>query len=181
MSMAKKPHAGAGTFVDNGGSRMRTSMVFALGCLVVTACSETPTANANSSLFPAIAWFDRGGSAGGADFLSVSETGVDALLPDGFCSFRPDGSGEFNNFLRTAVSGTRTLKIQDASGTVIISPFGAPEWRGTGRVNVSWPNYPSDQTFEMMMVGDHDAVGNAATCKYRIANGNLVEWFVKTK
>lgn len=161
---------------------MRTSMVFAVGCLIVTACSEAPTTNPAVSQQAAGAVFARGGSAGGADFVTVNATGVDALLPDGFCSFRPDDSGEFNNFLRLNPKGTQTLKIQDASGTVTVTPFdGSPEWRGTGRVNVTWPNYPGGQSFEMMMVGDHDATGNAASCKYKIANGVAVEWFIKTK
>src|ERR1051326_2818840 len=103
--------------VGPGGTPMRTTTVLVLCCVIAAACSEASTANPSSSVSGS-PLFARGGSVGGSDFITVSETGVDATLPGGQCFFRPDGSGEFNNFLRTSSSGTRTLKIQDATGTV---------------------------------------------------------------
>ena len=161
---------------------MKRSLVILVACVVVAGCAESSTPSQIPDQDAAGVAFARGGvGPGGAQFLHVDPTGVDALLPGGFCSFRPDDSGEFNNFLRTNPNEKRFLKIEDASGSVSVVVFGGSTWSGKGRVNVSWPDYPTGQSFEMTMVGDHDAAGHAATCNYKIANGVAVQAEVKTK
>jgi len=99
----------------------------------------------------------------------------------GTCTFRPDGSGQFNNFVRTNPTGTSDFKVEDASGHITVTPWGGQTWSGTGHVNVSWPSYPTGDNFEATIVGsvslgDRTAL---ATCKDRIANGFQVEAFVR--
>jgi len=162
---------------------MRKMLGVALTGLATVACSETPTSGRTPvALVSGEPAFVRGPAQGpGAEFFSVGETGVDAPLPGGFCTFRPDGVGEFNNFLRTDPDGTPFLKIQDASGTVTITPVGEARWSGHGRVTVNWPGYPAGQSFEMVMTGDPDGEGPGAICKDKIANGVRVESFVRVK
>jgi hypothetical protein len=158
---------------------MRSSVVAVALCGLVVGCSEAPTRPASMSA--SAVSFDRG-AGGGAAFINVSEEGVNMPLPFiGTCTFRPDGSGQFNNFVRTNPTGTSDFKVEDASGHITVTPWGGPTWSGTGHVNVSWPSYPTGDNFEATIVGtvslgDRTAL---ATCKDRIANGFQVEAFVR--
>ena len=117
-----------------------------------------------------------------ATFTEVSEEGVDIPLPFiGTCTFRPDGSGQFNSFLRANPTGASDIKVEDASGKITVTPWGGQTWSGTGHVNVNWPSYPTGDNFEATIVGsvslgDRTAL---ATCKDRIANGVQVAAFVR--
>jgi hypothetical protein len=116
--------------------------------------------------------------------VKFTEREIDLNLPAGTCQFRPDGSGNYNNFIRTNPDGTVFLKLQDESGSVTVIQRDRHTWTGTGRVNVIWPEYRGDITtadwFEMTIVGTVSAGSQRATvtCKYRIANGVGVEAFV---
>lgn len=149
---------------------------------LVMSCAEAPTQPAATSGGSAELSRDLGT---GATIVKFGQTGVDLSLPTGTCMFRPDGAGNYNNFLRTNTDGSVFLKLQDESGTITVIPTGGRAWVGTGRANVIWPNYRGDANtadwFEMTIVGSVSAGGQTAhaTCEYRIANGNAVEWFVK--
>lgn len=160
---------------------MQKSIAVALVCLTVSACSDATTSDPAQQDGPGVSLARGGVNTNGSQFITVDETGVDAPLPGGFCSFRPDASGEYNNFFRSNPNGVRFLKIQDASGALVIAAAGQQTWHGTGRVTVMWPDYPDGLSFEMMMVGDRDATGHAGACKYKIANGVAVEWYIRTK
>jgi hypothetical protein len=158
---------------------MRFSVVAVVICGLVTSCAEPPT-QAGSDADGSVS-FARG-SGNGASFIVVSEEGVDIPLPFiGTCTFRPDGWGQFNNFLRTNPNGARDLKIEDASGRITVTPFGGQTWSGTGRVNVSWPSYPTGDNFEATIVGTVSLGSRTASaaCKDRIAHGVGVEAFIK--
>jgi len=149
---------------------------------LVMGCTDTPTQpDATSGGAPALSR----DSGIGATMVKFGQTGVDLNLPTGTCMFRPDGTGNYNNFLRTNTDGSVFLKLQDESGTITVIPTGGRAWTGTGRANVIWPNYRGDVNtaawFEMTIVGTVSAAGKTAhaTCVYRIANGTAVEWFVK--
>lgn len=161
---------------------MRSYVVLVALCGLVVSCADAPTrpplisaASASLSRQPGI----------GATIVKFSEKGVDLNLPTGTCMFRPDGSGNYNNFTRTNPDGSVFLKLQDESGTITVMPTGGSVWVGSGRANVVWPNYQADVStadwFELMMVGTVSAGNHSAnvTCKYRIANGDAVEWFIK--
>lgn len=157
---------------------MRSCVVAVALCGLVVGCSESPTRPASVSA--GAVSFALG--AGGAQFISVSEEGVDIPLPFiGTCTFRPDGSGQFNNFLRTNPNGATDFKVEDASGHITVTPWGGQTWSGTGHVNVSWPSYPTGDNFEATIVGSVSLGGRTAlaTCKDRIANGFQVEAFVR--
>jgi hypothetical protein len=157
---------------------MRSYVVAIALCGLVVSCSEAPTRPATVSA--SAMSFDRG-AGGGATFINVSEEGVDIPLPFiGTCTFRPDGSGQFNNFLRTNPTGTSDFKVEDASGQITVTPWGGQTWTGTGHVNVNWPSYPTGDNFEATIVGSVSLGGRTAlaTCKDRIANGVQVEAFV---
>jgi len=159
---------------------MRSSVVIVVMCGLVVSCADAPTRPA--SMAAGSASLTRVGSGSGATFVNVSEEGVDIPLPFiGTCTFRPDGSGHFNNFLRSNPNGTTDFKVEDASGRVTVTPWGGPTWSGTGRVNVSWPSYPTGDNFEATIVATVSYGGKTAlaTCKDRIANGVGVEAFVR--
>lgn len=158
---------------------MRLSVIVVAMCGLVVSCAEAPTLP--SSTDGSSGSFARG-AGGGAAFINLSEEGVDIPLPFiGTCTFRPDGWGNFNNFLRTNTNGGRDLKIEDASGRITVTPFGGQTWSGTGRVTVIWPSYPTGDNFEATIVGTVSLNGQTASavCKDRIANGVGVEAFVR--
>jgi hypothetical protein len=149
-------------------------------CVLVASCADAPTRPASVSAMSASSLVR--GSGSGAAFIVVTEEGVDIPLPFiGTCTFRPDGSGHFTNFLRTNPNGTRDFKVEDASGQITVTPSGGPTWTGTGRVSVNWPSYPTGDNFEATIVGSVSLGGKSAlaTCKDRIANGVAVETFVR--
>jgi len=160
---------------------MRPSVVVIALCGLVVSCSEAPTRP--MSIAAGSGTLTRAPGAGAA-VVKFSETGVDLNLPSGTCMFRPDGSGNYNNFIRTNPDGSVFLKLQDESGSLTVIPAGGRPWVGTGRANVIWPNYRGDVTtadwFELTFVGTVSAGDQTAnaTCKYRIANGVGVEWFI---
>jgi hypothetical protein len=159
---------------------MRSCVVLVTLCGLVGGCSDVPTRPASLSA-NAVSSFARG-AGGGAFFIVVNEEGVDIPLPFiGSCTFRPDGSGHFNNFLRANPNGTQDFKVEDASGRITVTPWGGQTWSGTGRVNVNWPSYPTGDNFEATIVGSVSLGGRTAlaTCKDRIANGVGVEAFVR--
>ncbi len=160
---------------------MRLSVIAIVMCGLVMSCAEPPTQPVAAATGDAA--FARG-SGNGAAFIIVSEEGVDIPLPTiGTCTFRPDGWGEFNNFLRTNPNGSRDLKVEDASGRITVTLLGGPTWSGTGRVNVIWPSYPTGDNFEATIVGNvsFGARTASAVCKDRIANGVGVEAFIKLR
>jgi hypothetical protein len=158
---------------------MRLSVVLTAFAGLIAGCAEAPTQPGSGESGSAA--FARG-SAQGAEFITVSETGVNLPLPGiGSCVFLPDGSGQFNNFLRGNPDGSHFLKIEDASGTLVVTPFGGQTWIGTGHVSVNWPNYPDGTSFELTMNGTVLSGGRAmsATCKDLIVKGVAVETFIK--
>jgi hypothetical protein len=161
---------------------MRLTVVAIVMSGLVASCAEAPTQPRTVTAESASLARDVGT---GATIVKFGETGVDLNLPTGTCMFRPDGTGNFNNFLRTNTDGSVFLKLEDESGTITVIPTGGRPWVGTGRANVIWPNYNGSVAtadwFEMTVVGTVSAGGETAhaTCKYRIANGDAVEWFIK--
>jgi hypothetical protein len=145
-------------------------------------CSDAPTRPALVSAASASLSREPGN---GATIVKFTEREVDLDLPTATCQFRPDGSGNYNNFIRTNPDGTVFLKLQDESGSVTVIQRGGHTWAGTGRANVIWPEYRGDITtadwFELTIVGRVSAGNQHAnvTCKYRIANGIGVEAFVR--
>jgi hypothetical protein len=158
---------------------MRLSVIAIVMCGLVMSCAEPPTRPAAVATNTAAL---ARGSGNGATFITVSEEGVDIPLPTiGVCTFRPDGSGQFNNFLRTNPNGSRDLKVEDASGRITVTLVGGPTWSGIGRVSVIWPSYPTGDNFEATIAGTVSLGAQTAnaTCKDRIANGVGVEAFIK--
>jgi hypothetical protein len=158
---------------------MRLSVVHIGFVALIVGCADVPTQPGSDDTGSAA--FART-SAQGAQSIIVAETGVNLPLPGiGSCLFLPDGSGQFNNFLRTNPDGSRFIKIEDASGTLVVTPFGGQTWIGTGHVNVNWPNYPDGTSFELTMNGTVLSGGRtmAATCKDLIVKGVAVETFIK--
>lgn len=158
---------------------MRLSVIAVVMCGFVMSCAESSTqpgtVDGNSVALAR-------GTGGGAGFINLSEEGVDIPLPFiGTCTFRPDGWGQFNNFLRTNPNGTHDLKIEDATGRITVTPFGGQTWSGTGRVTVIWPSYPTGDNFEATIIGTVSLGGQTAgaVCKDRIANGVGVEAFIR--
>jgi hypothetical protein len=157
---------------------MRVSVVLVAFAGLIVGCSDVPTQPGLPD--QASAAFAR--ASGGADFITVSETAVNLNLPGiGSCVFLPDGSGHFNNFLRTSPDGSRFIKIEDASGTLVVTPFGGQTWIGAGHVNVNWPSYPDGTSFELTMNGTVLSAGRTASaaCKDLIVKGVAVETFIK--
>jgi hypothetical protein len=157
---------------------MRVSVFLVAFAGSIVGCSDVP-------MQPVPA--DRGSAAftrglGSAEFITVSETAVNLSLPGiGSCVFLPDGSGHFNNFLRTSPDGSRFIKLEDASGTLVVTPLSGQTWIGAGHVNVNWPSYPDGTSFELTMNGTVLSGGRTASvaCKDLIVKGVAVETFIK--
>jgi hypothetical protein len=159
---------------------MRLSVVAIVMCGLVMSCAEPPTRPA--AVATNTAALARGSGNGATFDPTVTEEGVNIPLPFiGTCTFRPDGSGNYNNFLRTNPNGSLDFKVEDATGRITVTPLGGQTWTGTGRVNVIWPSYPTGDNFEATIVGTVSLGARTAnaTCKDRIANGVGVEAFIK--
>jgi hypothetical protein len=107
------------------------------------------------------------------------------FLSTGSCTFLPDAASQFNNFLRTNPDGSQDLKLNDQSGSVVVTLVGGQTWTGAGRITVYWPNFHFGDTvadyFEETVVGSVSRQGVSANvvCKDRIAHGIAVEQFIR--
>ena len=164
---------------DREEARMRSCVVAVALCCLAVGCSEAPTRPASMSA-GAVA-FARG-AGGGAEFINVSEEGVDIPLPFiGTCTFRPDGSGQFNKLPPHEPQRYERLQGRGFQRTHHGHTVGGQTWSGTGHVNVNWPSCPTGDSFEATIVGSVSLGGRTAiaTCKDRIAKGVQVEVFVR--
>src|SRR5215211_6702657 len=121
------------------------------------------------------------GTGDGAASLHIVDGGATLDLPTGECTFRLDAA-EPMNFAEGTGTRSRYLKLNGRRGELTIDPVGGKRWSGSGRLSIDWPDYPNSDTFELKMDGVGSTAGSApASCKYQIADGVGVDWYVSVQ
>jgi hypothetical protein len=122
-----------------------------------------------------------GASSTGTSVSNLGNTGVLIAPPNfspGSCLFVPDDE-DLNGFIRTGPEGKMYLKVNDHSGTIIVTPLGGSAWVGTGRATIDWPNYKGDPADNVNMKVDGDVSLNGqtakASCHYLVAAGRKIQ------
>jgi hypothetical protein len=156
----------------------KSSFVVIAAASVGISCGERPTqpltrVDATVSL--------AAGTGDGTSLLRLVDQRAELTLPTGVCGFRLDAPTELTSFVRTEFNGSRHLVMHDESGSVTVDAVGGPSWVGKGRISVDWPDYPSGDTFEITVSGSESSAAATVSCKYQIANGVGVDWFVNTR
>ena len=154
----------------------KSSFVVIAAASVGISCGERPTqpltrVDATVSL--------AAGTGDGTALLRVVDQRAELTLPTGVCGFRLDAPTELMSFVRTEFNGSRHLVLHDQSGSLTVDAVGGPSWHGKGRISVDWPDYPSGDTFELTMSGAEVDAAATVSCKYQVANGVGIDWFVK--
>ena len=154
----------------------KSSFVVIAAASVGISCGERPTqpltrVDATVSL--------AAGTGDGTALLRVVDQRAELTLPTGVCGFRLDAPTELMSFVRTEFNGSRHLVLHDQSGSLTVDAVGGPSWHGKGRISVDWPDYPSGDTFEITMSVSGSAAAATVSCKYQVANGVGIDWFVK--
>jgi hypothetical protein len=171
---------------------MRKAFVFLVSGAALAACSGPPTqtqpvtdASATSNANPPAGGVAGGTGSTGTSVTRLGNTGVLIAPPNfspGSCLFVPDDQ-DLNGFIRVGPDGKMYLKVNDHSGTIIVTPLGGAAWVGTGRATIDWPNYQGDPANNVNMKVDGDVASNGqtakASCHYLVAAGKKIQETLK--
>jgi len=160
---------------------MRRTWIPVVLSAAVLGCSEAPTPTQTQDLSdPTVDAKVTPTGTGGSSVTPLGNTGVLLAPPNfspGSCLFVPDG--DLNGFIRIDQNGKAYLKVNDHSGTIIVTPLGGVAWVGTGRATIDWPNYRGNPANNVNMQVDGDVTANGqnarASCHYLVAGGKKVQ------